>query len=386
MTRPRKTFSREEKERCWSLWRKGLGYSDIAREMNSKPGTIFGLVRINGGYPAPIHKRSPRHLSLPEREEISRGIANGESIRKMAAKLSRAPSTISREIARHGGRRYYRAHKADSKAWSSARRKKSCKLAMRPYLARVVTEKLNLKWAPQQISGWLKIQYGIDSDMYVSHETIYKTLYMPKRTVLEKDLMGNLRFGHKMRHSKKHTTRGDRGSIRIVNGRSIHERPEEVARRKKAGHWEGDLISGSGNTHIATLVERSSLYTILVQVDGKDTDSVVSGLIREMSALPKALRKSLTWDRGMELAKHQHLHEAIDTDIYFCDPQSPWQRGINENTNGLLRQFFPKKTPLGHFEQHDLNEVANLLNNRPRKTLGYRTPEEVILSDVAMTG
>jgi len=272
--------------------------------MNSKPGTIFGLVRINGGYPAPIRKRNPKHLSLPEREEISRGIVKGESIRKMAVRLSRSPSTISREIARHGGRDYYRAHKADLKAWSSTCRKKRCKLAMRPYLARVVTEKLNLKWAPQQISGWFKLRYGIDSEMYVSHETIYKTLYMQKRVVLEKGLMRNLRFGHKMRHSKQHTTRGDRGSIRVVHGRSIHERPKEVAQRNKAGHWQGDLISGSGNTHIATLVERSSLYTLLVQIDGKDTDSVVSGLIREMSALPKVLRKTLTWDRGMELAKH----------------------------------------------------------------------------------
>lgn len=221
--------------------------------------------------------------------------------------------------------------------------------------------------------------------MHISHETIYKSLYVQSRGVLKKELMKHLRYGHKMRHTKAHSTRGDRGSIRIVKGVSISERPPEVEDRAIPGHWEGDLISGSKNSHIVTLVERQSRYTILAQINGKDTESVINALIREMIKLPMYLRKTLTWDRGMEMAKHHDFSIATDMDVYFCDPRSPWQRGTNENTNRLLRQYFPKKTPLGHFSQDDLNEVAKELNERPRKTLDYRTPTEVILNSVAMT-
>ena len=383
--RIRKTFTEEEHQRCWKLWRQGLGYSEIAREISSKPGTVFGLIRLNGGFSPPQRKRNSRHLSSSEREEISRGVAQGYSIRNIACKLNRSPSTISRELARHGGADHYRATQSDALAWKNALRPKACKLASKPALCEIITDKLQHKWSPQQISGWLSQHWADNKDMQISHETIYKSLYLQARGALKKELMQYLRYGHKMRHTKKHTTRGDRGTIRIVNGLSISARPPEASDRAVPGHWEGDLISGSNNSHIATLVERSSRYTILAQLDGKDTESVIQAITREMIKLPVNLRRTLTWDRGMEMAKHAEFTVATDMNVYFCDPQSPWQRGTNENTNRLLRQYFPKKTPLDHFTQEDMNKVAFELNERPRKTLGYKTPSEVISNRVALT-
>jgi IS30 family transposase len=384
--RTRKTFTEEELHRCWQLWRQGLGYSDIAREIASKPGTVFGVIRLNGGFSPPQRQRNQRHLTLQEREEISRGIAKGLTIRAIALQLNRSPSTVSRELSRHGGINKYRATKADQTAWKNAVRPKSCKLASNPDLCNIITDKLQHKWSPQQISGWLSNHWSDKKDMQISHETIYKSLYLQARGVLKKELMRQLRYGHKMRHTKLHSTRGDRGTIRIVNGLSISQRPPEAADRAVPGHWEGDLISGSNNSHIATIVERKSRNTILAQLDGKDTDSVVQAITREMMKLPLSLRKTLTWDRGMEMAKHANFTIATDMAVYFCDPQSPWQRGTNENTNRLLRQYFPKKTPLDHFTQDDLDQVALELNERPRKTLGYKTPSEVISNTVALTG
>ncbi len=384
--RTRKTFTDEELHRCWQLWRQGLGYSDIAREMASKPGTVFGLIRLNGGFSPPQRQRNQRHLTLLEREEISRGIAKGLTIRAIAQQLNRPPSTVSRELNRNGGINCYRATKADQTAWKNAIRPKPCKLVSNPELCDIITDKLQHKWSPQQISGWLSRHLVDNKAMQISHETIYKSLYLQARGVLKKELMRQLRYGHKMRHTKLHSTRGDRGTIRIVNGLSISQRPPEAADRAVPGHWEGDLISGSNNSHIATIVERKSRYTILAQLDGKDTDSVVQAITREMMKLPLSLRKTLTWDRGMEMAKHANFTIATDMTVYFCDPQSPWQRGTNENTNRLLRQYFPKKTPLDHFTQDDLDQVALELNERPRKTLGYKTPSEVISNTVALTG
>ena len=383
--RIRKTFTEEERHRCWQLWRQGLGYSDIAREIASKPGTVFGLIRLNGGFSPPQRERSSRHLSLSEREEISRGIAQGCSIRNIAYKLNRSPSTVSRELTRHGGASHYRATQADALAWNNALRPKACKLASKPELCEIITDKLQNKWPPQQISGWLYRRWHDNKAMHISHETIYKSLYLQARGALKKELMQHLRYGHKMRHTKKHSTRGDRGTIRIVNGLSISARPPEAHDRAVPGHWEGDLISGSNNSHIATLVERSSRYTILAQLDGKDTESVIQAITREMIKLPVTLRRTLTWDRGMEMARHTEFTIATDMNVYFCDPQSPWQRGTNENTNRLLRQYFPKKTPLDQFTQDDLDKVALELNERPRKTLGYQTPSEVISKTVALT-
>lgn len=383
--RIRKTFTEEERHRCWQLWRQGLGYSDIAREIASKPGTVFGLIRLNGGFSPPQRQRSMRHLTLSEREEISRGIAQGLPIRQIATQLNRSVSTVSRELSRHGGLHQYRASKADDMAWNNALRPKICKLATHPSLCNFVADKFQSRWSPQQISGWLSRHWADNKTMQISHETIYKSLYVQARGVLKKELMSQLRYGHKMRHTKMHSTRGDRGTIRIVNGLSISDRPAQANDRAVPGHWEGDLISGSDNTHIATLVERYSRYTILAQIAGKDTDSVIQAITREMLKLPATLRKTLTWDRGMEMAKHANFTIATDMQVYFCDPQSPWQRGSNENTNRLLRQYYPKKTPLNIYEQSDLDEVASVLNDRPRKTLGYKTPVEVLYETVALT-
>ena len=384
-TKSRKIFTEEEHRYCWQLWRQGLGYSDIAREIASKPGTVFGLIRLNGGFSPPQRLRNRRHLTLLEREEISRGIAQGYSIRSIATKLNRPPSTVSRELSRHGGEKHYRAANADQQAWNNASRPKPCKLASNPELRDFVIDRLVHKWSPQQISGWLSRNSVDNQYMQISHETIYKSLYLQARGVLKKELMKQLRYGHKMRHTKLHSTRGDRGTIRIVNGLSISDRPPEVSARAVPGHWEGDLISGSNNSHIATLVERSSRYTALAVLKGKDTDSVIKAITRELIKLPLNLRKTLTWDRGMEMAKHASFTMATDMAVYFCDPQSPWQRGTNENTNRLLRQYFPKKTPLDQFTQDDLNKVSLEFNDRPRKTLGYQTPSEVISDNVALT-
>jgi len=382
----KRKFSPEEKETCWKLWRQGLGFSDIGRVIDAKPGSVFTILRASGGYPPYKARRSQRHLSLSEREHISIGLVLHKSVRQIATELSRSPSTVSREINKNGGVGKYRATAADASAWKNAKRPKSFKLDTAPFLKEIVTAKLELKWSPDQISGWLKINYPEDPEMWVSHETIYKSLYIRSRKLLDSALMNNLRVGHKMRQSMHHSRKGDRGTIRIVNGVSIHQRPAEIEDRALTGHWEGDLITGSGNTHLATLVDRKSRYTIILKLNGKDANSVNSALIAEFNRMPSILKKSLTWDRGMELAKHEDFTERTGVPVYFCDPQSPWQRGTNENTNRLLRQYFPKKTCLKKHTQKELNNVAIQLNNRPRKTLGYKTPEKVISYDVALTG
>jgi IS30 family transposase len=295
------------------------------------------------------------------------------SIRQIAEKMNPAPSTISREISHHGGKIVYRAYQADQRAWDRARRPKQCHLAINTALRNYVTEKLALNWSPEQISGWLKHMYPDDPNMWVSAETIYKSLYIQARGVLKKELCQHLRTRRLMRTPKNtRTNRSLRGQI--IDGVSIRERPPEVEDRAVPGHWEGDLIAGSKNTHIATLVERYSRFTLLVKIKGKDTVTVVRALRKKIKTLPKILKLSLTWDRGMELAYHRRLTLATDLKIYFCDPRSPWQRGTNENTNCLLRQYFPKKTDLSIYSQKHLDEVALELNQRPRKTLAFCSP------------
>jgi IS30 family transposase len=314
-------------------------------------------------------------LSFVEREEISRGISAGDSIRQIALGIGRAPSTVSREISRHGGPNKYRATIADSVAWNRALRPKLCRLAAHDKLRQIVAEQLSLDWSPEQISGWLRVQFPNDETMRISHETIYRSLFIQARGVLQKELVKHLRTNRMMRRSKKASSDGQpRGQI--VDAMSIRERPAEIEDRAIPGHWEGDLISGAKNTHIATLVERTSRFTMLVQIDGKDTSSVVSALIRQVRDLPTELSRSLTWDRGMEMAQHKQFTVATNVQVYFCDPQSPWQRGTNENTNRLLRQYFPKGTELSGYSQSDLDAIALRLNQRPRKTLGYKTPAE----------
>lgn len=336
---------------------------------------MHGVLSARGGIAPRAGRRSSRALSLAEREEISRGLSAHMSIRAIARVLGRAASTVSREIARHGGAARYRATLADAKACSLTRRPKTCKLAVEPMLRRLVASKLRLNWSPEQISGGLKREYPNDEGMRVSHETIYRSLFIQARGVLKKELQRHLRSRRVMRRSKLSDTDGqERG--RIVDAVSIRDRPAEVDDRSVPGHWEGDLISGKSNSHVATLVERRSRFTLLVKVAGKNSSSVVSAISRQVRKLPMELRRSLTWDRGMEMARHRAFSVAINVNVYFCDPQSPWQRGTNENTNRLLRQYFPDGTDLALYTQGELNEIARELNERPRKTLAFRTPAD----------
>jgi IS30 family transposase len=378
-------LSAAKKRELWQRWRDGASLSDIARALGKHPGSIYGVVAANGGIVPSERRRSCRTLSLREREEISRNLAAGQSMRPIATALQRAPSTISREVARHGGRTRYRASDADEVAWERARRPKRCRLAVHGRLRRLVARKLSLEWSPEQIAGWLKRRYPGQQELQISHETIYRSLFIQARGVLKKELVRQLRTRRTMRRSKRASTEGQpRGQI--IDAVSIRERPAAVEDRAVPGHWEGDLLAGAQNTHIATLVERRSRFTLLVRVTGKDTQTVVRALGKHVRTVPAELRKSLTWDRGMELAAHAAFTIATNVQVYFCDPQSPWQRGTNENTNRLLRQYFPKGTMLSAYSQGDLNRVARRLNQRPRETLGFRSPAEVFAESVALTG
>ena len=328
--------------------------------------------------------RSLLALTLAEREDISRGIACGSSIRDIAKHLERAASTVSREVARHGGRPEYRATEADQQAWESALRPKRCLLAIHVKLQKIVASKVVLDWSPEQVSGWLKIRYPDDESMRVSHETIYRSLFIQARGVLKKELIGHLRSKRRIRRSQHaRIFRDSRGQI--VDAISIRERPAEIRDRAIPGHWEGDLIGGSKNSHVVTLVERHSRFTALVKVHSKDTAVVVAALSRQVRKLPAALRRSLTWDRGLEMAKHKTFTVATGVKVYFCDPHSPWQRGTNENTNRLLRQYLPKRTDLSGYAQSELDKIALRLNQRPRKTLGFETPASRLRASVAPT-
>lgn len=374
-----------QKQEVWFRWRNGDSLSDIGRAVQKHPASVFGVLKVHGGFMPPVRKRSAHALTLAEREEISRGLSAGYTMRQIAEELNRAPSTISREIARNGGSQRYRASQADEKAWARARRPKRCRLAQNGKLRRIVANKLALDWSPEQISGWLKRTYPDDESLHVSHETIYRSIFIQSRGVLKKSLQKHLRTQRVFRQSR-HNNIGKLRRGQIIDGISIADRPPEIEDRAVPGHWEGDLIAGCANTHIATLVERQSRFTLLVKVNGKDTKTVVSALSKQVSKLPEELRQSLTWDRGMELADHKTFTMATNTQVYFCDPQSPWQRGTNENTNRLLRQYFPKKTDLSVYTQADLNKVARRLNQRPRKTLDYETPADKLQQSVAVIG
>jgi IS30 family transposase len=340
---------------------------------------------MHGGFAPAVRHRSRLALTTTEREAISRSVARGDSLRQIATQLKRAPSTISRELARNGGRPRYRAVAADRQAWKRGRRPKACRLATRPRLRAAVASKLAARWSPEQIAGWLRETFPGDADMHVSHETIYRSLFVQSRGVLKRQLLSHLRRGRRFRHSRHATTAGQtRGQI--IDAVSIRERPPAIEDRAVPGHWEGDLIAGSANSHVATLVERQSRYLMLVRVRGKDTTTVVRALRRRVQRLPRGLMASLTWDRGMELAAHRAFTVATNVQVYFCDPQSPWQRGSNENTNGLLRQYFPHGTDLSRYSQAKLDAVARQLNTRPRKTLGYKTPADKLAQIVASTG
>ncbi len=383
--RTRIYYTEEQKTVMWDRWQKGDSFHAIARLFDRNHSSIAGILARTGGIRPPPRTRSRLALTLAEREEISRGVVAGQSIRSIADSLGRAPSTVSREITRHGGRRRYRANKADQAAWNRSHRPKTCKLAENRALAHIVAKKLKQLWSPQQIAGWLKRTYPNDENYQVSHEAIYRSLYVQARGALKKELIKHLRSKRTMRHSR-HGNRSGEGQGQIKDMITISERPASVEDRAVPGHWEGDLLAGSNHTHIATLVERHTRYVMLVKVANKDTATVVNALIKQSKKLPRELYKSLTWDRGKELSDHKRFSLATDINVYFCDPQSPWQRGSNENTNGLLRQYFPKGTDLSDHSQAKLNAVARQLNERPRKTLNFETPAERFNQCVASIG
>lgn len=383
--RTRIYYTESQKALMWERWRKGESLQQIAQLFDRNHSSIEGILARSGGIsPAPRH-RSGVALTLTEREEISRALASGHSIRSIAVLLDRAPSTISREIQRNGGQGCYRASHADQAAWDRARRPKTCKLAEHRTLARIVATKLQGLWSPEQIAGWLKCEYPDDENHQVSHETIYRSLFIQARGVLKKELLQYLRRTRAMRRSRHHTQKSD-DRRRISDPVSISERPATAEDRAVPGHWEGDLLCGNRSSQIATLVERQTRYVMLVKVASKDAETLANALIKNARKLPQELYKSLTWDRGTEMAGHKRFTLATDIQVYFCDPRSPWQRGTNENTNGLLRQYFPKGTDISTYSQAQLNAVARQLNERPRKTLNYATPAERFHQSVASIG
>jgi IS30 family transposase len=370
-----------QREELWRRYKAGETMLGIAQALGQGRNNLYRVLETTGGIAPRRRRRSSRVLSFREREEISRGIAAGETFRAIARRLGRAVSTISQEVGRHGGRRGYRAAQADSTAWESARRPKPCLLAKNRRLQRIVALKLKQDWSPQQITGWLKDRHPEKPEMWVSHETIYRSLFVQARGALKKELLGHLRSRRRLRRPR-HAVDGRQGD-RIADAVPIRERPAEAEDRAVPGHWEGDLVEGSRGTFIATLVERRSRFVILVKLSEKRTDVVVDALIKAVRKLPTALRKSLTWDRGSELTNHAKFTVATDVKVYFCDPYSPWQRGSNENTNGLLRQYYPKGMDLSAVNQAQLDAVAKKLNTRPRETLGWKTPAHVLETSVS---
>lgn len=375
-------YSAKQRAEIWDRWQRGESMSSIGRLFDRQSSSVFSVISPTGGIRPPDHTRGPLALSLAEREEISRGLITKQSLRVIARHLGRAPSTISRDVCRNGGRTAYRATASDQAAWDRALRPKTCKLACYPFLARAVSAKLQRKWSPEQIAGWLKRIFPGEMNKQVSHETIYRSQYIQARGVLKKELLEHLRAKRTVRRSR-HASLKRNGLGQIKDTISISERPASVEDRAIPGHWEGDLIAGSKNSYIATLVERHSRYVMLIKVANKDTKSVVSALIKQSQRLPRELYKSLTWDRGKELADHPRLTLATNVDVYFCDPHSPWQRGSNENTNRLLRQYLPRGTDLSVHSQAKLGAIARQLNERPRKTLQYQTPAEKFARCVA---
>jgi IS30 family transposase len=375
MVTSRILFTAAQKAELWERWKNGQSAAAISRALDRRNKTgVERIVVVHGGIAPAPRRRAAKALRLEEREEISRGIAADHSIRQIAQSLGRAPSTISREIRRNGGSQAYRANWANRRAWERALRPKSCRLAQHRELRWRVARKLALQWSPEQISGWLKQEFPTDRDMQISHEAIYRSLFIQTRGVLKKELTAHLRTARRMRRPKGHNVKSGQGHI--LDMVSIRERPAEVEDRAVPGHWEGDLLTGANDTHIATLVERHSRFTMLVKLPRKDTTTVVTTLAKHIRKLPEQLRRSLTWDQGKEMHAHKRFTVATNVRVYFCDPRSPWQRGSNENTNGLLRQYFPRGTDFSRISQSDLNGIALRLNQRPRKTLGFETPAD----------
>jgi IS30 family transposase len=370
-------LSELEKWRIAELSAQGLPSRLIGMEIGRHHRTVLGHIAWLRRPKVRESVRSPLRLSLTEREEISRGLAGGESRRSIARRLGRSPSTISREVNANGGVRRYRACRAEKDALRRARRPKPAKLASCERLRTVVAAKLELRWSPTQISGWLVDEFPDDPEMRVSHETIYMSLFVQSRGALRKELTRYLRSGHTTRRPKGHTVMNGQGQLRGVL--NIRERPAEADDRAVPGHWEGDLLMGKGMRAIATLVERKSRFVMLVALpNGHAADVVADALAAKIVELPEQLRRSLTWDQGKEMASHARFSANTGVPVYFCDPRSPWQRGTNENTNGLLRQYFPKRTEIAHYTQAELDAVAAELNGRPRQTLSFKTPSQAL--------
>lgn len=383
--RTRTFYTATQKSLMWERWREGDTLHAIAKMFDRRHTSVHHILARSGGIRPAERRRSARVLTLLEREEISRGTRAGLSIRSIARSLGRPPSTVSREIRRNGDRDSYRASEADTAAWDRAQRPKRCKLARNRTLAHLVAGKLRLQWSPYQVAGWLKRTYPQDESRQVSHETIYRTLFIQARGALKKELLQHPRRTRGMRRSR-HYSQKTATHGRITETVSISERPAEAEDRAVPGHWEGDLLFGSNNSQIATLVERHTRYVMLVRVARKDSETVINALIKQAHKLPRELYKSLTWDRGSEMAEHKRFSLATDVKVFFCDPQQPWQRGSNENTNGLLRQYFPKGMDLSDISRSKLDAVARQLNERPRQTLCFETPAERFAQCVASTG
>jgi IS30 family transposase len=382
VARPRLTFA--ERAEIWRRFKEGEAPSAIARALARSPQGVLTMIARHGGIAPAPRRRAPRTLQMAEREAISRGLAAGCSLRVLARQLGRAPSTISREVRRHGGATRYRATDADHRAWRRSRRPKACRLATHPALRRLVARKLAQAWSPQQISGWLKATYPSDPERHVSHETIYVSLFIQARGVLKQALQTQLRRSRGVRRARRATGRERRGVL--LDAVSIRERPPTVEDRAVPGHWEGDLLAGTRQSHIVTLVERASRYVLLARLpQGRETTQVVRALQRQVRRLPRGLMQTLTWDRGKEMTAHRTFTVATAVQVYFCDPYSPWQRGSNENTNGLLRQYLPKGYDLSGVTQRELDRIARELNTRPRLTLGFKTPAETLAAAVAST-
>jgi IS30 family transposase len=374
---------RSEIERL--IWA-GETFEAAAAAVGCSTKSIQRFLAATGGVRRRVKERSALRLSLAEREELSRGLVAGDSLRTIATRLGRAPSTISREVAWNGHRKDYRAWRAEREAVRRGRRPKPSKLAIDSRLCREVERGLRARWSPQQIAARLASEYPGDLSMRVSHETIYRTLFIQARGALRKELTVCLRTGRAQR--RPHLRTEQSGAGRLQNMVLISERPPEVADRAVPGHWEGDLIIGKGGrSAIGTLVERSSRYVVLLHLPhGRTAEDVRAALTRQISKMPAELRRTLTWDRGKEMAAHVRFTTDTNMQVYFCDPHSPWQRGSNENTNGLLRQYFPRNTDLSLHSAAHLNAVARELNNRPRQTLNWMKPSEVFCRSVASIG
>lgn len=369
-------LSGEVRERVWELWRGGLGYSQIAAQVGKPPGSVFTILRENGGLGYRGSRRGKNALTLAEREEISRGLAQGLSMRAIAGIIGRCPSTVAREVARNHGRAKYRALQADKRAVLARKRPQKLRLEKNPVLRNYVLERLRIGWSPEQISARLRRDYSQNQRMQISHEGIYRAVYLHRsRPALPRGVHQYLRRSHPIRYGKTYSVRGQWRSI-IKEAASIHERPSHIDQRRDLGHWEGDMVIGSNCSQIATLVERRTRQTIIIALNNRTTTEVVDKIIQQLQLRQDIQMKTLTWDRGMELADHKRLTRETGVRVYFADPHSPWQRGTNENTNGLIRQFLPKKTDLALYTQSDLDHIAHLLNTRPRKTLNYLTPNE----------